>query len=143
MRKDDNWAYSLGEYINSIHHKPFKHGEHDCGILAAGCIKALTGVDAMPEMNYSSAAGAARECKRICGSPYVDDLIAYLANEHNWTEVTPAFAHRGDLIVIGTKKNARLAIVSLHGTYLMTPGDNGLLYERFDRFAADIKAYHI
>jgi len=141
--RQEHWAYSLGTYINSIHQTKFKHGEHDCGILAAGCIKALTGIDAMPDMKYTSAAQAARECKRICGSPYVDDLIAHLAKQHGWQEVAATFAHRGDLVVIGTKKDSRLAIVSLHGTHLMTPGDNGLLYEPFDRFAANIKTYHI
>ncbi|HEY2467976.1 MAG TPA: hypothetical protein VGI45_09040 [Terracidiphilus sp.] len=141
--REQNWTYNLGDFINSIHNAPFEYGTHDCGILAAGCIKALTGVDAMPSMQYTTAAGAARASKRICGSPYIGDLIAHLAAQYGWTEVKPTFAHRGDLIVIGEKAQARLGIVSLHGTHIMTPGDTGLLYERFDRFGPDIRAYHI
>lgn len=132
-----------GDAINSIHNTPFKHGEHDCGILAAGCIKALTGVDVMPDMQYKSALQAAKECNRICGSPHVDDLVAHLAQQHGWQEVAATFAHRGDLVVIGHGKDTRLAVVSLHGTHLMTPGEQGMIYERFDRFATNIKTYHI
>jgi len=141
--RQETWAYSLGEFINSIHNTPFKHGEHDCGILAAGCIKALTGVDVMPDMQYKSALQAAKECNRICGSPHVDDLVAHLAQQHGWQEVAATFAHRGDLVVIGHGKDTRLAVVSLHGTHLMTPGEQGMIYERFDRFATNIKTYHI
>lgn len=97
----------------------------------------------MPVMRYTSAIEAAAECKRICGSPYLDDLIASLAKEHGWESVKPAFAHRGDLVVIGQKDKARLGVVSLHGTHLMTPGDHGLLYEPFDRFATDLTVYHL
>jgi len=141
--RQDNWAYSLGAYLASIHTTPFVFGQHDCGALAAGCIKAQTGVDAMPSMTYSSPAEAAQECQRICGSPYVDDLVAYLADQHGWTEVKPTFAQRGDLVVIGSKDQARLGVVSLHGTHIMTPGDNGLLYEPFDRFNQNITTYHL
>lgn len=141
--RQDNWAYKLGECINSIHHTPFEYGKHDCGILAAKCIEALTGTNAMPTMTYSTAEEAAQECQRVCGSPYVDDLIASLAKQHGWDEVKPTFAHRGDLLVIGTGAQARLGIVSLHGTHIMTPGDEGLLYEPFDRFSTTIKAYHV
>lgn len=141
--RQNNWAYALGEYITSIHTTPFAFGQHDCGILAAGCIKALTGVDAMPSMTYASPLEAAHECKRICGSPYVDDLIAHLAEQYGWTEVALPFAHRGDLVVIGAKEHARLGVVSLHGTHIMTPGDDGLIYESFDRFSENLKAYHL
>ena len=138
-----NWAYKLGEFVNSIHKTPFAYGVHDCGVLAAGCIKALTGVDAMPSMAYTSAAEAAQECQRISGSPYLDDLIASLAKQHGWTEVKPAFAHRGDLVVMGAKEQARLGVVSLHGTHIMTPGDRGLFYEPFDRFSQNLTTYHL
>jgi hypothetical protein len=138
-----NWAYKLGEFVNSIHTTPFAYGVHDCGTLAAGCIKALTGVDAMPSMTYTSAVEAAQECQRICGSPYVDDLVASLAKQCGWTEIEPPFAQRGDLVVIGAKEQARLGVVSLHGTHIMTPGDNGLLYEPFDRFSQNLATYHL
>jgi hypothetical protein len=141
--RQDNWAYTLGAYINAIHRTPFNYGRHDCGILAAGCIRALTGIDAMPAMSYTNALEAAQACKAVCGSPYLDDLIAYLAKEHGWTEVKPTFAHRGDLLVIGTGIKARLGVVSMQGTHIMTPGDHGLLYEPFDRFDSDLKTYHI
>lgn len=143
MARQSNWAYALGSYISSIHSTPFRYGVHDCGHLAAGCIKALTGMDAMPSMTYTSPAEAAQECQRVCGSPYVDDLVASLAKQYGWTEVKPAFAHRGDLVVIGTKDQARLGVVSLHGTHVMTPGDKGLLYEALNRFDPTITAYHI
>lgn len=142
MRQAD-WAYKLGEFVNSIHTTPFAYGTYDCGILAAGCIRALTGIDAMPSMTYSTALEAAQECQRICGSPYLDDLVASLAEQYGWTEVKPAFAHRGDLVVIGAKDQTRLGVVSLHGTHIMTPGDNGLVYEPFDRFGQNLTTYHL
>jgi hypothetical protein len=142
MRQAD-WAYNLGEFVNSIHTTPFAYGVHDCGTLSAGCIKALTGIDAMPSMTYSTAVEAARECQRVCGSPCVDDLVAFLAKQYGWKEVKPTFAHRGDLVVIGGGDQARLGVVSLHGTHIMTPGDKGLLYEPFDRFSQHLTTYHL
>lgn len=141
--RQDNWAYKLGEFINSVHRTPFAYGEHDCGVLAAGVVKAITGVDALPDIKYTSQLELMRELKRLFGSPYVNDVVATLATQHGWTEVQPTFAHRGDLVVIGTGRHSRLGVVSLHGTHIMTPGDNGMLYEPFDRFSQNIKTYHI
>ncbi len=141
--RQSNWAYKLGEYVNSIHRTGFAFGKHDCGVLAAGCIKALTGVDAMPAMKYSSADEAARECHRICGSSHVDDLIVHLAKQHGWVEVKPPFAQRGDLVVMGSGSGARLGVVSLHGTHIMTPGDKGLMYEHFNRRDASVRIFHV
>ncbi len=139
----ENWPYRLGEYVASIHHTPYVWGSHDCGILAAGCIQAITGVDAMPQMSYSSATGAALECERVCGSPAIDDLVAHLAKQYGWEECKPTYAHRGDLVVIGSGITSRLGIVSLHGTHIMTPGDRGLGYEPFDRFDLNLRTYHL
>lgn len=142
MSRQDNWAYALGAYINSIHKTPFGYGRHDCGVLAAGCIKALSGADVLPDIKYTSRLELMRELKRVFGSPFIDDAVAKLAVQHGWTEVKPTFAHRGDLVVIGTSRHSRLGVVSLHGTCVMTPGDNGILYEPFDRFG-QVKTYHI
>lgn len=141
--RQNNWAYALGEYINSVHQTPFAYGSHDCGILAAGVVKAMTGVDALPDIKYTSRLELMRELKRAFGSPYIDDAVTALAQRHGWQEVKPAFAHRGDLVVLGVGRRSRLGVVSLHGTHIMTPGETGMLYEPFDRFRQDAKTYHV
>jgi hypothetical protein len=141
--RQDNWPYAFGAYINSVHRTPFAYGSHDCGILAAGVVKALTGVDALPNIKYTSRLELMRELKRAFGSPFLDDAVSKLAAQHGWQEVKPTFAHRGDLVVIGTGRHSRLGVVSLHGTHIMTPGDSGMLYEPFDRFGSNLKTYHI
>ncbi len=66
MRYPD-WPIRLNGYITDVRNEQFELGVFDCCTFAAGCIKAITGVDHMPEFrgHYDSWDTADKALKEI------------------------------------------------------------------------------
>lgn len=121
MTRLPDWRERLLAYVASISAEPFRPGQHDCIILAAGGRQALTDVDLMADWR-----GRYRS---------VEDGLE-LAREHGcedpfqWVvqgleEVPPAFAQVGDIAMLdGTNGMPGMGIVA--GEHVYTVGLRGL-----------------
>lgn len=120
MRLTD-WRRRLDRFMADAARKPFRPGEHDCGLFAAGAVEAVTGRDL--------AAGWLRgryrtldEAQALCRARGHADHVAVIAAE--FEEIAPARAGLGDLAVIeneegepalGVVQGARVAVLRVAG----------------------------
>lgn len=90
MNRKPDWANCLNRYLNEIRHKKFKFGEHDCAILVAGAVEAMTGEDPMRDIpEYKNW----KDVKKILkGSSFYRELRKRFGNP-----VNAAHGHQGDI----------------------------------------------
>lgn len=90
----DQWPEILAAEIERARNRPFQWGTHDCALMAADIVLAMTGVDYAAEFRgrYRSALGAARLLKRGGG------LWAVLDRQLG-ASVPAAMAQRGDVVL--------------------------------------------
>lgn len=91
MPRLQTWPEALAAYFDARRNVPFAWGTNDCSSFAAGAIEAMTG-EAPPLPEYEGAAGAARELAVQPLRERVEELFG--------PEILPAFARRGDLILM-------------------------------------------
>jgi hypothetical protein len=103
-------------------------------LLASGCIEAITGIDPVEPLRgkYTSRKECLRAIKALCGKASIRALAEYMAEQHGWKRVHPAFTKRGDLVVM----KDRLGIISLSGTDVYVPSATGIV--RVPRATANI-----
>jgi len=60
LTRREDWPSRLAAALESARDKPFVWGHHDCGLFAADCVLAMTGIDpaAMYRGQYTDEAGA-------------------------------------------------------------------------------------
>ena len=137
MRVAD-WEPRLSEVIEGARDKPFKWGVHDCCIFAADCVLAISGKDPMEGLRgqYSDRRSAL-EILNEHGGP--DALFDARLKRIGAQEIMPAYAQRGDVISMA-QENAGARIMVAYRSFVIGPGDNGLL--RKDR-PSGARAWHI
>ena len=66
MRRPD-WENRLADYLISVRERPHVYGKHDCMLLVAGAVRAVTGKDHARghRGKYKTGKGAARYLKRL------------------------------------------------------------------------------
>ena len=122
MRRPD-WKLQLIQYLGEAARRPFRPGEHDCALFAAGAVEAMTGTDfaASFKGRYTTLKGGIR-LLRAAGFADHAALAAELL-----PEIAPAFAAPGDLAVIDTPGGPALGVVQGEGIYVLTPDRLGVL----------------
>lgn len=88
---------ALATYVGAATERPFRWGEHDCALFAAGWMTVLTGRDPAAALRgtYSDAAGA--------GGVVGEDPEAWfagMATAHGLVAIEPRFARRGDVCLL-------------------------------------------
>ena len=122
MRLPD-WKTRLIAHVGSCAQLPFAYGQHDCALFAAGCIKAMTGVDLAANWRgkYTTLKGGLMALRR---AGFADHLA--LAAAH-FEEIAPAFAAPGDLAVLDGPEGAVLGVVQGEGIYVLALSGLGTL----------------
>lgn len=108
----------------------FAWGSNDCALFAADGILAMTGVDLAADFRgkYSDEAGAFALIASVTGGKTVADAAAWCAAKHGLEELAhPLKAQRGDLVIFPNGATLISGLVDLTGTYLLSPGDAGIL----------------
>lgn len=123
MRAED-WPERLADCLEAARRKPFAWGKHDCVLFAADVVLAITGTDpaAGARGQYHDAAGA----RRWLGSRTLADALVEVLGD----PIRPAFAQRGDLVILGMERDRHwpeAAGVCL-GERAAAPGDEGLIF---------------
>lgn len=100
INKHKHWQAALAEAVRLQINAPFKYGKRDCCIAAADIVEAMTGDDLMKAFRgkYRSAAGAARQVKRV-GESDLLGVLRQVADEHGLKEIAPVKATMGDLVL--------------------------------------------
>ena len=95
MYRRPDWETRLAAYLEPLRTLPFAWGKHDCCTFAAGAVKAMTGVDPMPEFRgrYTTARGSVRALRVDARVP------APIRRSGKFETVDPSLAHRGDIIM--------------------------------------------
>lgn len=112
-----DWPERLHAFIESRRGKPFVWGENDCALFAADAVIAMTGVDMAADLRgYKTERGALNRIKKAGGMP---GFAAGL------TQKKPAFAGRGDIVLVALESRDTFGVVAGNGSYC-GPGANGL-----------------
>ena len=101
MKRLDNWPRLLAEYLLLKKNEPFVWGVNDCCRFADGAVIAITGQSMMQSFNYTNEKEALRLLKT--------SLEALTSNELGQS-IKPAFAQRGDVVMIQRSEMPSLAI---------------------------------
>jgi len=118
MRPHD-WPERLHAFIEARRRSPFAWGSNDCCIFAADWVLGCTGVDHAAELRgYSDEKGALRRIRKA-GS-----LRAFA---QALKEKPPAFAQRGDVVLVLIEERETFGVVSGNGLYC-APGPDGLVF---------------
>lgn len=98
MNRREDWPEALSQYVDSIRMKPFVWGSHDCFLMPADAILAMTGVDIAAQFRgtYDDAASAYEAILRysVGYGPGLEKLAAQFGMKP-WA--SPNLAQRGDL----------------------------------------------
>jgi len=97
MHRLPDWEARLAAYLEPLRARQFAWGRHDCCTFAAGAVKAMTGVDPMPEFRgrYRTALGSERALRRYGAGTLATTL------DRKFTPIGAALAQRGDIVMSG------------------------------------------
>lgn len=124
-----NWPETLAELVEQRAETAFRWGEHDCALLAADAVLAMTGTDPAGALRgaYSTEAEADALIAQYGG---LEALAATLAAEVGLGDCAPAFAQRGDVALV-TQGNMR-ALGVVVGDSVAVPAAQGLAFLPLD-----------
>ncbi len=117
-----DWKSRLGVYIAGRFGQPFRPGEFDCALFAAGAVEAMTGVDfAAPFKGRYTSLEEGIEALRAEG--HADHLALIAAT---FEEVHPAFAQPGDIALLDGGDHAAIGIVQGEHVYALRSDGRGV-----------------
>lgn len=124
-RRED-WAERLDSYFQSIRDLPFIWGSHDCCLMAANAIKAMTGHD--PAYDFRGLYASAEDAGFALQDIGAGDVAGTVAEILGAPLPTVMKAQRGDIVMFQTPAGDALGVVDLTGTFFfaVTP-DKGLV----------------
>lgn len=121
-KRKPEWRVALTDYIVATAAAPFEPGKVDCGLWAAGAVKAMTGTDlARGLRGYRTIKGGLKKLK--AGGH--DDHVALAAARLE--EIPPAMAQVGDVAVVDGDDGPALGIVQGEMIYVAAPQGRALV----------------
>lgn len=118
MVRREDWPLRLAAFVEAARARPFSYGDWDCCLMAAAWVNEATGVD-----------HAADLCGRYADEPGAAALLAdrggvqAIATAALGNPIRPAFAQRGDLVMIETPRGPALGVCI--GADAVFPGARG------------------
>jgi hypothetical protein len=125
MKRVHNWHAALAQWQLATPARTFEWGKFDCALASCDAILAMTGTDPAAEFRGKYATEA--EALKILGPEGLAVFAAGIAKKYGMAEAVPAFAHRGDLVLVdnGNPGNA-LGIVDLSGRFAWCVLERGM-----------------
>lgn len=115
IRRLEDWPTRLERYVLAQQKAKFRYGQLDCCLFVAGAIEAMTGVDIAPFREYHSRRTASQLAVTYCGRKSVRAIVEKAFEEAGMPKIPPAFACRGDAVLIKRPSDSSLGIVDLNG----------------------------
>ncbi len=126
--KPPDWEGQLGRAIASAAEATFDFREHDCCRFAVACIRAQRPKANIPDnlLAYDNEDGANAI---LAGNDGVEGIAERVAALNGFGEVPPAFAQRGDVVLVRTGQNEpALGVVDTTGTRAAVADRHGLTF---------------
>lgn len=122
MTRLEPWPQILADFMVAAD-RPFEWGTWDCGLMAADCVQAMTGVDIAAEFRgrYKTAKGARRVMRGDMST-----MMTRVAATYGMPEIMPTLARRGDMVMVDTPLGAALGICI--GARVACTGPDGLVF---------------
>lgn len=117
------WHSRLSDYIDSVRHRPFVYGEHDCALFAAGAIEAVTGIDPAAALRgkYKTRLGGLRLLKKLGFANHAEFAASLFEEMH------PSRAQIGDIAAIELGGGAiSLGVVQGTRIFVLRPDVQGM-----------------
>lgn len=120
MRRED-WPERLAGFVDSRRNMDFAYGSNDCALFAADAIREMTGSDPLADLRgrWTTARGAARLLNKMGG-------LRAAATSLLGDEIAPAFAQRGDVVLLPNEGRECLGICT--GLVAAAPGATGIVW---------------
>lgn len=126
-KKTQGWEIRLNDYFETMRSVPFTRGKHDCALFAGHCIEVMTETnltDEFKETEYHTKKQAFEMLKTL---GYYD--LSEIANKKLGEPYPfPAYAKRGDCVLIQHEEQQALGIVDLSGRKAITIGAEGFVF---------------
>jgi hypothetical protein len=118
MTRFEAWPEILDAEIRACLTRPFSWGEHDCALMAADIVKAMTGEDLMADLRgkYTNATGARRVIHKLGG-------LDVAVTERLGNAISVPFAQRGDVVLAELALGPTIGVCL--GTMSAFPGYEG------------------
>jgi hypothetical protein len=128
LKRSGTWAQALYDFLRSRKDTPYAWGTNDCCSFPCDAILSMTGVDVYAEFRdkYTDEAGSVAILQSVAGSDDKLAAIEYVTNKFEMKEVPPAFAQRGDVVLLGVDDGFALGIVHLDGINAAAVAAEGL-----------------
>lgn len=124
-----DWPTRLSEFLMTRGETPFEYGANDCCLFVADAVLAMTGVDfaaADFRGRYKTEAGAYKALKKFGGGG-IAGMMEEFCRCGDFEEVAPAYAGRGDVVLVNHAGLEALGVVDLSGTQAMVTGPEGMV----------------
>lgn len=112
-----DWRQRLRAYISECRRKPFRPGQHDCALFAAGAVEALTGMD--PAASWRGKYRSLKAGQAALQEAGFTDHIEAVASL--FPEVPPSLAHVGDLAVVDGDTAPALGVFQGAAVFVLRP----------------------
>jgi hypothetical protein len=129
LKRYEDWPTRLDAFIRRSQPRSFAWGENDCCLFACDAVLEMTGVDLADGLrgNYKAALAARRLIKKFAGVDTLGDLADLIARRKGIREVPPAFAQRGDVVLLTDAFGREaIGIIGLSGDEILAPGEQSL-----------------
>lgn len=126
-RKED-WPTCLHNFLQDAVAQTFSWGEHDCCLLVADAVLAMTDVDLAADFRgrYDSAASAVSLINQFCNGKTAVDLCAYVMAQNDCKQLPSIlFAQRGDVVAL---EDDTIGIVHLDGKHVVCYSQDNRLH---------------
>ena len=123
-----NWKDNFVAYIHANTNTVFSFGKHDCCLTACNLLQEITGLD--PGKSFRDTyEGPAEVFATLKKNKGVEKIADRICAEHNWKEIPPLYASKGDLTMVaaGSAESERhgLGVVDLNGREIICAGPIG------------------
>lgn len=129
INRHQDWPTRLSEFLLAQENIPFEYGVNDCCLFVADAVHAMTGMDFAKEHfrnKYKTEAGAYKALQKFCGGG-VAEMMDKFVKQGYFNEVPPAFAGRGDVVLVDLNGVTALGIVDLTGAHIIATGKSNSL----------------
>lgn len=118
-----DWRSRLTAYLVETAGNGFRYGSNDCALFAAGAVRAMTGEDpaAAWRGSYTTLEGGLKRLMKAGFENHIALVDSLL------TEVPPAFAQVGDIVLVDAPDGPALGVVSGEAVACLAPQGLGYL----------------
>lgn len=101
MKKFEAWPELMNDYLKRVFKEPLLWGTHDCCLMPANCVLAMTGEDFAADFRgkYDDGPSAYLALQKFGGGGILETM-EILAKRHEWTEVPVLRAQRSDIVML-------------------------------------------